>query len=297
MRLHTSVFFLTACAMAAAPQSLHVEYATYLGGSSDEVTSGIAVDSVGNAYVIGTTFSPDFPLSSTAFGVPSKDHGCAFVVKLNATATRLIWSLCLANATGDRIAVDSTGAVYVLTNSVNISSVTRITPDGDKIVYSKSLGTLATALAVDTAGNVYAVGAAYQDFVTTPGAFQTKPAPGTCYGGGAGNIPGPCPDAFAIKLRIDGSVAYATYLGGSGSTKPVRSQSIPKETCGSQAIPNHRISPPLQAPWTPDSTARLISARRTSGMHSLPSWIPPAAPCFIPRTSADRRQMRASPLL
>ncbi len=149
--------------------------------------------------------------------MPSSEHGCAFVAKLNATGTGLIWSLCLANATGDRIAVDSTGAAYVLTSSVNVSAVTRLSPDGDKIVYSKPLGAFATALAVDTAGNAYAVGATFQNFVTTPGAFQTKPAPGTCYGGSGINVPAPCSDAFVIKLRIDGSVAYATYLGGSGA--------------------------------------------------------------------------------
>jgi uncharacterized protein (TIGR03437 family) len=203
--------------MATTTQGLHIEYATYLGGSSDDQASGITVDAAGNAYVVGTTFSPDFPLTSTAFGVPSKDHGCAFVAKLNASGTGLIWSLCLANATGDRIGVDSTGAVYVLTNSANISSVTRLTPGGDKILYSKSLGAIAAAMAVDAAGNVYAGGTAFQDFVTTPGAYQGKLAAGTCYGGGAGSIPGPCPDAFAIKLRTDGTVAYSTYLGGSGA--------------------------------------------------------------------------------
>ncbi len=62
MRFPTSVLFLASYALPAAPQSLHAEYATYLGGSSDELTSGIAVDTAGNAYVVGTTFSPDFPL-------------------------------------------------------------------------------------------------------------------------------------------------------------------------------------------------------------------------------------------
>ncbi|HXA51982.1 MAG TPA: SBBP repeat-containing protein [Candidatus Acidoferrum sp.] len=216
MRFPASVVFFSSCALAAMPQSLHVDYATYLGGSSDEQTSGIAVDAAGNAYVVGTTFSPDFPLTSTAFGVPSKDHGCAFVTKLNAAGARVIWSLCLANTTGDRIAVDPAGAAYILTHSDNVSSVTRLTPDGDK-VYSKPLGVLASALAVDSNGNVYAAGSAGQDFVTTPGAYKTKLTIGTCRRGIDGRVPVTCPDAFVTKLRSDGGVAYATYLGGSGA--------------------------------------------------------------------------------
>ena len=62
--------------------NFHVDYATYLGGSLDEQTAGIAVDSGGNVYVTGITDSPDFPLTSTAFGTPSPGHACAFVTKL-----------------------------------------------------------------------------------------------------------------------------------------------------------------------------------------------------------------------
>ena len=43
-------------------------YSTYLGGSSDDSGLAVGVDSAGDAYVAGTTSSPDFPLAG---GLPS----------------------------------------------------------------------------------------------------------------------------------------------------------------------------------------------------------------------------------
>ncbi len=45
-----------------------LEYSTYLGGSALDLSTGIAVDSAGAAYVTGTTFSTDFPLMSPLQG-------------------------------------------------------------------------------------------------------------------------------------------------------------------------------------------------------------------------------------
>jgi hypothetical protein len=42
-------------------------YSTYLGGSNDDFGGGVAVDSAGNAYVAGDTFSTDFPTTPRAF--------------------------------------------------------------------------------------------------------------------------------------------------------------------------------------------------------------------------------------
>jgi hypothetical protein len=99
-------------------------YSTFLGGgSSVDAGHGIAVDSSGNAYVTGHTFSTDFPVC-TGVGVPTGcaaagfqatfggSLGTAFVTKLNAAGTALVYSTYLGGSGGDRgfgIAVDSSG--------------------------------------------------------------------------------------------------------------------------------------------------------------------------------------------
>jgi hypothetical protein len=195
--------------------NFHVDYATYLGGSLDEQTTGIAVDSGGNVYVTGVTDSPDFPLTSTTLGTPSQGHACAFVTKLNPSATAMVWSVCLANLTPNAIALDAVGDVYVLAGT----SIVKLSAAADRVLYSKSLGTAAgAAFAVDAAGNAYVVGTASQGLATTPGAFQPNLAPGMCsYSTFPNAPPTPCNDAFAVKLAPDGTTIYATYLGGSGS--------------------------------------------------------------------------------
>jgi|SRR5579871_1323147 len=128
LRLHVN-FFL------GAPQSTELVYATYLGGSGEDVLGGIASEASGSLYVSGTTNSSDFPLAgpgvATGACPQANPVGCgskAFVAHLNPQGTALEYSTLLGgNATdvGRGIAIDSSGNAYVTgqTTSSNFPAV------------------------------------------------------------------------------------------------------------------------------------------------------------------------------
>lgn len=92
-----------------------LNYSTYLGGSATgDVGSSISVDSNGDAFVTGTTFSTTFP-TQNGFG-SGNANGVAFVSKLNSSGTALLYSTYLGGTGGDSglgIALDPNGNIYV----------------------------------------------------------------------------------------------------------------------------------------------------------------------------------------
>jgi hypothetical protein len=127
------------------PTGSALVYSTLLGGTRTEAGTGIAVDRVGNAYVVGATNSSDFPITAATFQPASgggtnrigSPLGDAFVTKLNPTGSALAYSSYLGGN-------DSDGA---------------------------------SGIALDAAANAYMTGrTASSNFPTTAGAFQpTQP--------------------------------------------------------------------------------------------------------------------------
>jgi hypothetical protein len=100
---------------ALDPTGATLLYSTYLGGSSEDVGVGIAVDSFGDAYVTGYTLSTDFPTSNPLQATNHGDYD-AFVAALDPTGATLLYSTYLGgsgNDLGRGIAVDSVGDAYV----------------------------------------------------------------------------------------------------------------------------------------------------------------------------------------
>ena len=202
-------------------------YSSYLGGSDEDLGYGIAVDSAGNAYVTGYTYSSNFPTTAGALQTVFGGDMVAFVSKLNSGGSTLVYSTYLGSSgnQGDGIAVDLSGNAYVTgdTYSSNFpitagavqttygggtdAFVSKLNSGGSALVYSTYLGGSSSdsgqGIALDSAGNAYVTGnTASINFPVTAGAFQT--ASGGIY------------DAFVSKLNSGGSaLVYSTYLGGS----------------------------------------------------------------------------------
>src|SRR5205823_3978084 len=90
-------------------------YSTYFGGSGYDQGFGIAVDGQGNAYVIGTTSSVNFP-THNPYQPTLRGAGDAFVAKINSTGSGLIYSTYLGGTVGENgrgVAVDGAGNAYV----------------------------------------------------------------------------------------------------------------------------------------------------------------------------------------
>jgi hypothetical protein len=99
-------------------------YSTYLGGTGQETADAIAIDSAGNAYLTGSTTSPDFPTTPGVVQTTLIGPQDAFVTKLNATGSGpLVYSTYLggdAFETGIGLALDTAGSAYI-TGATNSS--------------------------------------------------------------------------------------------------------------------------------------------------------------------------------
>jgi hypothetical protein len=102
------------------PAGDELVYATYLGGSSSEYAKDIAVDAAGNAYVVGSTTSRNFPtvhaLRQTLGGFSD-----GFVTKLDM-AGLIVYSTYLGGSKEDYgygIAVDATGRAHVTGQTIS----------------------------------------------------------------------------------------------------------------------------------------------------------------------------------
>jgi len=93
-----------------------LSYSTFLGGTGDDVTKAIAVDSSNRAYVTGSAQSPDFPVKAGGLQTTRRGPSDAFVTKLQADGANLIYSTFLGGSGGDggnSIAVNAAGHAFV----------------------------------------------------------------------------------------------------------------------------------------------------------------------------------------
>ena len=100
-------------------------FGSYLGGTQDEWTGthNLALDTMGNAYIHGVTYSSDFPTTQGAYqtnyggssGGPWEEVGDQFVSKISSDGSQLLASTFLGGRFaegGEGTAVDTSGNVY-----------------------------------------------------------------------------------------------------------------------------------------------------------------------------------------
>lgn len=213
-------------------------YFTYFGSSAADFGNKIAIDNSGNLYVTGeTTYTstpPDLSRSDfpTTVGVVQPNFGGnsdAYLVKINSTATALIYSTFLGSSDtngyefGGDIAIDSSRNVYVTGGTTSASFplanpyqanygggsfdvfVAKLNPTATAFVYSTYLGGSGydnyPSMAVDNSGNAYITGETNSP--NFPQVQSRQPVLG-------GTV-----DAFVTKLNNTGNqILYSTYHGG-----------------------------------------------------------------------------------
>ena len=205
-------------------------YSTFLGGNGNEHVGGIAVDTTGQVFLAGGTYSTNYPV---LFAVQANNGGGqdAFVTRLNNTGSAINYSTYLGgNGIGveqaNGVAVDASGNVHVVGSTVSTNFpvtagalqtayqggadafVLKIHGPTGLLMYSTFLGGTGfdwgSGIGIDTSGNAYVAG--YTSSVDFPQAGAVQASFGGMY------------DAFSAKLNPTGNtLSFSSYFGGTGS--------------------------------------------------------------------------------
>ncbi len=228
-----------------SPDLSTLSYSTYLGGFWNEYGRGVAVDTIGHAYITGYTHSEDFPTTMGAYTTTHQGgqfNYDAFVSVLDPAGngeSSLLYSTFLGGynasdttdksyaialdddnnvyVTGETLAEDfpTTSGAYTTTHSGDSDVfVSVLDPEGNgtnDLLYSTFLGgseaDICHDLALDGDGNVYLAGVTTSsDFPATPGAYDTSL-----------NEDYNKQDTFVAAFDPTlSTLSSATFLGGSG---------------------------------------------------------------------------------
>ena len=213
--------------------------ATFLGGTDEEYAS-IALDKDGNVYVVGETYSSDFPATSGSYDESRNKGSDVFISKFTGDLTTLLLSAFLGG-TGDDAAssviLDSTGNVYVSGETTSsdfpttpgVYDTTPSVPTNDKDAFvakfDADLATLSastyiggkgketcTSLISDGNGNIYIAGdTTSSDFPVTSGIFDETYNSGNTSGG----------DIFIAEFDANLTTLSASVFLGQGGASVV----------------------------------------------------------------------------
>jgi hypothetical protein len=263
-------------------------YSTYLGGTVQDNANSIAVDSAGEAFVVGETSSNNFP-TLAPLQANNEGGGDGFVTKLNATGSGLVYSTYLGGSGADSandVALDGAGEAFVVGSTISANFptasalqgtyggglhdafVTKLDSVGSMLVYSTYLGG-----SDDDEGNSVAVDAAGEAFVTGYTASVDFPTASPIQSSNAGKQ-----DVFVTGFRTSGtSLLYSTYLGGSDNDLGNR---IAVDSAGDAVVvgelglgsTNFPMVSPLQSTEAGSDDALVVKiARSSAGVAAAPA--------------------------
>jgi hypothetical protein len=219
-------------------------WATYYGGSSSDYAYSVATDPQGNVYVVGHTYSTDFPVYDPGgayfqgtIGGGSSNYKDAFILKFDSSGVRL-WATYYGGSSVDHassVATDPQGNVYVVGSTYSTdfpvydpgcgayfqgsktgnfdAFILKFDSSGVRLwatYYGGSGNDHASSVVTDPQGNIYVVGH------TRSTNFPVyDPGDGAYYQGSFAGYD----DAFILKFNFRGSRQWATYYGGSGDER------------------------------------------------------------------------------
>lgn len=206
-------------------------YSTYLGGWTHDRGNDIATDSAGNSYVIGTTFSDDYPTTVNPFQQILLGWEDFFLTRIdsNPSMATMEFSTFFGGSAGDSgegIFVDASDNIFLVGRSgsndfptlnplqgVNSggwdATVSKMNRSGSALIYSTYIGGTgadsAREIVVDSLGYAYISGWTNSiDFPTFDPVQSSLAGTSNRY------------DVFVVKLLPSGSAfSFSTYLGGS----------------------------------------------------------------------------------
>jgi hypothetical protein len=205
-------------------------FSTFLGGSGGDSGNDIAVDGDGHVYVVGSTSSVKFPVTSGAYDI-SLDSSDGFLTKFSSNGSSVEYSTYIGGTKDEKatgVAVDDDGSVYIVGTTMSSDFPTtggafktnlaggsdtfalKLNIAGSSLEYSTYIGGAqmdeATSLGLDANGSLYIAGATFsRDFPIVNGSFRRMANRS---------------DAFVVKLRSDGSdLEYSCVLGGNWSDR------------------------------------------------------------------------------
>ena len=214
-------------------------WATYYGGSEDDIGWSICTDNSGNIYIAGATASNNFPLKRLVGAYNQYDAGGTdgFILKFNSNCARL-WATYYGGSFGDyfnEIRIDGFGNLYITGCTASTDFPKQLLPGAynqtsfggvvDIVILKFNSSSCARlwatyygavdkeegwGMCTDNSGNLYITGYTRSNnfsLQTLPGAYNQTTFGGVTYYG----------DAYILKFNSNNARVWSTYYGGDSS--------------------------------------------------------------------------------